>query len=920
MRCLEAIARQEVGEDVEVVVVDSGSSDGSAERARRLGARVHEIPPEEFSHGGARNLGAKLAAGDIVVFTSQDAYAADENWLAALVAPLRERARRRRRLRPPAPARERDPFRALFPGLPVRAQATDSAAQRPRPAQLRGDAVLERELGRSSRRPGAVSARSGRDHERGPGVVETGARSRARHRLRASRRRPPLARVHDRRRVPAVLRLRRLGGPRVRERVSDVPARTTAGRRSLRTWRDQMAVENGSPSLAPVRGGLRVCEVRGAAARAPARPHSPSREETAQRTAGSLEPRERPGYPVPRLASPSLPRLRPSLPPDRGRRRAVDARSGPPRRGERSRRHLRDHAPLGRIGTARARRSSHPRAHRSRARVSAGAAHADAAASIRACGRAPSLAPRLRVRHRPHRVVPVLPGAGCERHRQPPEVRARRELARDLDEGRTGAATRDRVVGTIGWLVQQACVVTPHTAYCFSRLHARRSIAAGYAGTPVILPGLYAGPTDPTPATDVDPKLVVYAGRHVQEKRVDQLVRGFALARRDTPGLRLELYGDGPTRPYVEELSRALGLDSSFVLHGRRPEEEVAETIARSACLVTASEREGYGLVVVEAAAHGTPSVVVEGPENAATELVRDGVNGVDRPGRVAREPGASDDASHRRRAGTPRLHRGVVRREREDVDDRRVARARRRGLRTGAHAASASSTMRSSSLRRSCCRRDPPRRPASSAGRRRRSARPARRPGDGLQARPAALFGRRLPPERGSRTRPATPRRRSSSATARGTGPGRRDTRRRRSASARPARLRRGARRSSLSSSTVADLASPPSSTRSGKPKTDRGVRDVGDKTTAYAGDPGPARAHSGDGDPDHDHERRGDVVDDPPILERDLNPPELADDDRRERECNHGREGPIAPHIAVPHDEHDRLAAASARNGQEK
>jgi glycosyltransferase involved in cell wall biosynthesis len=180
--------------------------------------------------------------------------------------------------------------------------------------------------------------------------------------------------------------------------------------------------------------------------------------------------------------------------------------------------------------------------------------------------------------------------------------------------------------------VQQACVVMPHTAYCFSRLHAQRLVDAGYTGTPVLLPGLYSGPIEPTPAKDVDPELVVYAGRHVQEKRVDQLVRGFARAREDDPRLRLELYGDGPLRPYVEELSRSLRLDSSLVLHGRRPEEEVEETIARAACLATASEREGYGLVVVEAAAHGTPSVVVAGPENAATELVQDGVNGVVSP------------------------------------------------------------------------------------------------------------------------------------------------------------------------------------------------------------------------------------------------------------------------------------------------
>ena len=82
VRCLEAIARQRVDDDVEVVVVDSGSRDGSAARARSFGARVHEIPAEEFHHGRTRNLGAELARGDTLVFTSQDAYAADDLWLA----------------------------------------------------------------------------------------------------------------------------------------------------------------------------------------------------------------------------------------------------------------------------------------------------------------------------------------------------------------------------------------------------------------------------------------------------------------------------------------------------------------------------------------------------------------------------------------------------------------------------------------------------------------------------------------------------------------------------------------------------------------------------------------------------------------------------------------------------------------------
>ena len=44
-RCLAGIAAQQVDEEVEIVVVDSGSTDGSAERARAAGALVHEIPP-----------------------------------------------------------------------------------------------------------------------------------------------------------------------------------------------------------------------------------------------------------------------------------------------------------------------------------------------------------------------------------------------------------------------------------------------------------------------------------------------------------------------------------------------------------------------------------------------------------------------------------------------------------------------------------------------------------------------------------------------------------------------------------------------------------------------------------------------------------------------------------------------------------
>jgi rhamnosyltransferase len=91
-RCLDGIGSQVLDEEVEIVIVDSGSSDGSVELARDRGAVVQEIAAHEFSHGAARNLGARLARGELLVFVSQDAHPLDERWLERLTGPLREDA------------------------------------------------------------------------------------------------------------------------------------------------------------------------------------------------------------------------------------------------------------------------------------------------------------------------------------------------------------------------------------------------------------------------------------------------------------------------------------------------------------------------------------------------------------------------------------------------------------------------------------------------------------------------------------------------------------------------------------------------------------------------------------------------------------------------------------------------------------
>jgi glycosyltransferase involved in cell wall biosynthesis len=82
---LEAIRAQRVDGDIEIVVVDSGSSDGSVALCEQAGARVERIAPEAFSHGRTRNRLMELARGERVAFLTQDAVPAHERWLAELM-------------------------------------------------------------------------------------------------------------------------------------------------------------------------------------------------------------------------------------------------------------------------------------------------------------------------------------------------------------------------------------------------------------------------------------------------------------------------------------------------------------------------------------------------------------------------------------------------------------------------------------------------------------------------------------------------------------------------------------------------------------------------------------------------------------------------------------------------------------------
>jgi glycosyltransferase involved in cell wall biosynthesis len=88
LRVLDGLQQQQIWDSIELVIVDSGSTDGTLAAARNAGARVIEISPKDFNHGATRDYGISLTNCEIVVLMVQDALPNESNLLEALLCPF----------------------------------------------------------------------------------------------------------------------------------------------------------------------------------------------------------------------------------------------------------------------------------------------------------------------------------------------------------------------------------------------------------------------------------------------------------------------------------------------------------------------------------------------------------------------------------------------------------------------------------------------------------------------------------------------------------------------------------------------------------------------------------------------------------------------------------------------------------------
>lgn len=120
---------------------------------------------------------------------------------------------------------------------------------------------------------------------------------------------------------------------------------------------------------------------------------------------------------------------------------------------------------------------------------------------------------------------------------------------------------------------------------------------------------------------------ILYLGRLRRYKRVDILLKNFSDIKRQTPTVKLIIAGDGQDRSRLESIARRKKIDGDVVFKGLVSEDEKIKLLQHAWLLAFPSLVEGWGLVAMEAAACGTPTVGFNVP--GIRDAVKDGESGL---------------------------------------------------------------------------------------------------------------------------------------------------------------------------------------------------------------------------------------------------------------------------------------------------
>jgi glycosyltransferase involved in cell wall biosynthesis len=186
------------------------------------------------------------------------------------------------------------------------------------------------------------------------------------------------------------------------------------------------------------------------------------------------------------------------------------------------------------------------------------------------------------------------------------------------------------VAGNISALIERISVllpakitaISPHTSVQLrEQLHCKKELA-------VVSCGL-----DYSQIKKVKPSAhksdVIFTGRLLKNKRVDLLVRAVAELQKSSKPIKCIIVGDGPEKASLQQLARKLNMQSVIEFHDfYEDHNKVYALIKASKVFAHPSEREGFGIVAIEANACGKPVVTNLATANATKDLIKDNYNG----------------------------------------------------------------------------------------------------------------------------------------------------------------------------------------------------------------------------------------------------------------------------------------------------
>jgi phosphatidyl-myo-inositol dimannoside synthase len=111
-----------------------------------------------------------------------------------------------------------------------------------------------------------------------------------------------------------------------------------------------------------------------------------------------------------------------------------------------------------------------------------------------------------------------------------------------------------------------------------------------------------------------------------REKNVDLMIAAVADLKERLPDVKYEIVGDGPLRPELELFANRLVLGNVVTFHGALNDDQVREAYARASVFAMPSNKEGFGIVYLEAWQYGLP--VICSSAGAPSEIISDGVDG----------------------------------------------------------------------------------------------------------------------------------------------------------------------------------------------------------------------------------------------------------------------------------------------------